>query len=322
MKRLCIYFFYDKDGVVDNYVPLYLRAMRETFSEICVVVNGNLTQESEEKLCTVCDKVLIRENIGFDSWAYKEALYAYGLNYIAKNFDEVLLNNFTCFGPIGSFKPMFDKMDKSICDFWGHCYYCPKLNQMVNGKQIPEHLMSYFVLFRKSILQSKSWEEYWETLAPVKNYDDARLNHEFRLTPFFEQRGFISDAFIDKKYTVAREGINGSVHDAYVQLNKFNSPLLKRKVFFSKNGTYTFVINKSRYNKILYKINSDKSYDLKLIFSNLIRTGDFVFSKNKLTIRKKIKWFLLGSFLGIRKYSQKIALHPDFNFIKKVVERK
>lgn len=321
MKRLCIYFFYDKDGVVDDYAPLYLKAMRDFFSEICVVVNGKLIKESEEKLNAVCDKLMVRDNVGFDSWAYKEALYAYGLDYIAQNFDEVLLNNFTCFGPIGSFKPMFDKMDKSVCDFWGHSYYCSSSHQMVRGIHIPDHLMSYFVLFRKNILQSKSWREYWETLQPVHDYDDARLNHEFRLTPYFEQRGFISDSFIDKKYLVTQRGINGSVHDAYAQLKKFNSPLLKRKVFFSKNGTYNFVICKSRYNKILYKINADKSYDLKLIFSNLIRTGDFVFAKNKLNIWKKIKWFLLGTILGFNKYSKKIALHPDFNFIKKIVKR-
>ena len=155
MKRLCIYFFYDKDGIADDYVPFYLKAMREFFSEICVVVNGNLTEESNEKLKTVCDKLLIRENTGFDSWAYKEALYSYGLDYIAENFDEVLLNNFTCFGPIGSFKPMFDKMDKSVCDFWGHCRYYPSEGQKIGNVPIPEHLMSYFILFRKSILQSQ-----------------------------------------------------------------------------------------------------------------------------------------------------------------------
>ena len=59
MKRLCIYFFYDKDGIVDDYVPVYLQAMQEFFSEICVVVNGKLTQTSEQKLKTFSDKLSI-----------------------------------------------------------------------------------------------------------------------------------------------------------------------------------------------------------------------------------------------------------------------
>lgn len=320
MKRLCIYFFYDKNGIVDDYVPVYLQAMREFFSEICIVVNGKLTKESGKKLETVCNKLLIRDNKGFDSWAYKEALYSYGLDYIAQNFDEILLNNFTCFGPIGSFKPMFDKMDKSVCDFWGHCRYYPSQGQMVCGQAIPEHLMSYFILFRKNIFQSTSWKEYWETLKSVNNYDDARLNHEFRITPYFEQRGFISDAFIDAQRCYEKAGDNPSVHDTYYELVANHSPLLKRKVFFARNETYDFYKPYSRYNKILYYIARHRLYDLHLIFDNLLRTGDFTFSKNKITKWRKIKYFILGNLLGLKHYSSISAKYPDYDFIKKFKE--
>ena len=316
MKRLCIYFFYDKDGQVDDYVSVYLRAMREFFSEICVVVNGKLIDEGQEKLKSVSNKLIVRENKGFDSWAYKEALYSYGLDYISQNFDEVLLNNFTCFGPIGSFKPMFDKMDKSVCDFWGHCRYYPSKGQMVNGTLIPEHLMSYFILFRKPILQSKFWKSYWETLQPITNYDEARLNHEFRLTPYFEQRGFISDAFIDMEYS-AKTKDNDPVFGAWELLKKFRSPLLKRKVFFAQQGSYCFYHPHSRYNKILYYIAKHHLYDLKLVFANLMRTDDFTFSKNKLTKWRKIKYFVLGNLLGLKHYSSRLAQYPDYDFIKK-----
>lgn len=320
MKRLCIYFFYDKDGIVDDYVSAYLQAMQEFFSEICVVVNGKLTKESGKKLESVCDKLLIRDNKGFDSWAYKEALYSYGLDYIAQNFEEVLLNNFTCFGPIGSFKPMFDKMDKSVCDFWGHCRYYPSRGQMVCGQAIPEHLMSYFILFRKNILQSASWKEYWETLKPVNNYDDARLNHEFRVTPYFEQRGFISDAFIDARRCYEKAGGNPSVHDAYYELITNHSPLLKRKVFFAKNKTYDFCQLYSRYNKILYYIARHHLYDFHLIFDNLLRTGDFTFSKTEWTLWRKFKYFILRDCLNLKKYDYRIALFPDYDFIKKHIK--
>lgn len=320
MKRLCIYFFYDKDGQVDDYVSVYLRAMREFFSEICVVVNGKLTGAGREKLKSVSNKLIVRENKGFDSWAYKEALYSYGLDYISRNFDEVLLNNFTCFGPIGSFKPMFDKMDQSVCDFWGHCRYYPSRGQMVCGKPIPEHLMSYFILFKKNIIQSASWIEYWETLKPVNNYDDARLNHEFRVTPYFEQHGFIADSYIDEKRCHIKAGGNPSVHDTYYELIYDRSPLLKRKVFFAKSSTYDFYHPYSRYNKILYYISRHHLYDLKLIFTNLIRTGDFTFSKTKWTRWRKIKYFILSDILKLKKYDSRIAPFPDYEFIKKHIK--
>lgn len=318
-RRLCIYFFYDKDGIVDDYVVYYLQSMQEFFSEICVVVNGFLTEEARKKIESVCQRLIIRENKGFDSWAYKEALESYGFEYIANNFEEVLLNNFTCFGPVGSFAPMFKKMGKSVCDFWGHCRYYPHKGQKVKNIPIPEHLMSYFILFRKNILKSKFWSEYWHTLQPINDYDDARLNHEFRLTPYFEKLGFISDSYMncERAYKIKT---NGSVFDAYYQLVKEKSPLLKRKVFFSKNGKYCFYVLFSRYNKILYYIKLHNLYDLKLIFSNLIRTGNFTFSKNKLTFRRKLKYFILGKIFNIKTYNNKIAQYPDFKFIKKIIE--
>lgn len=316
MKRLCIYFFYDKDGIVDEYVRFYLKAMREFCSDICVVVNGKLTKKSEKLLASVSDKLIVRKNIGFDSWAYKEALESYGFEYVSKNFDEVLLNNFTCFGPIGSFKPMFDKMNKEECDFWGHCRYLPSSGEMVNNVLIPEHLMSYFVVFKKSILISKDWCEYWETLKPIKDYDEARLYHEFRLTSYFEHRGFVSCAFCNELRCYQISGANPSVHDAYYELINDKSPLLKRKIFFSKNGKYIFYSKISQYNDILYYIKKHGLYDLHLIFDNLLRTGDFCFS-NKITLLKKIKWIFLGNFIGIRHYKRKLAMCPDFCFIKK-----
>ena len=37
IKRLVIYFFYDKDGIVDRYVPYMLEDMKKNCSELFVV---------------------------------------------------------------------------------------------------------------------------------------------------------------------------------------------------------------------------------------------------------------------------------------------
>ena len=83
---------------------------------------------------------------------------------------------------------------------------------------------------------------------------------------------------------------------------------------------YRFCVPFGRYNKILYYINAHHLYNLKLIFSNLIRTGDFAFSKNKLTFGRKLKYFILGKVLRINYYCNKIAQYPDFKFIKKIMK--
>jgi rhamnosyltransferase len=71
IKRLAIYFFYDKDGIVDDYVLYVLRDLMEDISSLMVVCNGKLTQQGREKLESITPRVLVREDKGFDVWAYK-----------------------------------------------------------------------------------------------------------------------------------------------------------------------------------------------------------------------------------------------------------
>ena len=84
-KRLILYFMYDKDGIVDDYVPYMLRELKKNSTEILVVCNGKLTRESREKLQEVTPNVLVRENKGFDVWAYKT-----GLEILRMGQDQIL----------------------------------------------------------------------------------------------------------------------------------------------------------------------------------------------------------------------------------------
>ncbi|MFD2881112.1 rhamnan synthesis F family protein [Paenibacillus rhizoplanae] len=54
----------------------------KSLKDLLVVCNGKLTVEGRAKLLLLTDKVLVRDNKGFDVWAYKE-----GMEYIG---DEVL----------------------------------------------------------------------------------------------------------------------------------------------------------------------------------------------------------------------------------------
>ena len=44
-KRLLIFFFYDKKGIVDDYIPSMLEDLRKTVDDIFIVCNGLLTNE-------------------------------------------------------------------------------------------------------------------------------------------------------------------------------------------------------------------------------------------------------------------------------------
>ena len=42
---MAIYFFYDKDGIVDGYVDYFLEDLKKNLDRLIVVCNGKLTSE-------------------------------------------------------------------------------------------------------------------------------------------------------------------------------------------------------------------------------------------------------------------------------------
>ena len=74
MKRIAIYFFYDKNGVVDKYVNYFLEDLKKNIEELVIVCNGKLNSEGRKEFLKFTDKLIVRENKGFDVWAYKEGL--------------------------------------------------------------------------------------------------------------------------------------------------------------------------------------------------------------------------------------------------------
>nr|WP_268932588.1 rhamnan synthesis F family protein [Microbacterium paulum] len=167
--------------------------MREHASRVLVVVNGALTDEGRAKLEPVSDEILVRENVGFDIWAHKEALEHVGEG-IAE-FDEVVLTNDTWFGPVRPFGPVFDRMDARDVHFWGMTDHAREEPNPFTGKGVlPYHLQSFWIAVRREMFLSEAWREYWRDLPQMPSYFDAVLKHEALFTERFSDAGFIHAA--------------------------------------------------------------------------------------------------------------------------------
>ncbi len=189
-----IFFFYDQDGIVDDYIIFYLQNMLPHFSEILVVCNGKLTSEGRERFDRLKKiKVLVRSNIGFDVWAYKTGLEFYGWDKLINKFDELIMFNFTIMGPVTSVKQMFDEMNQEDIDFWGLTVHnganFDPWGLMEDGK-IPVHIQSHFIAVRKKMLSSYEFQRYWEDMPMINRYEEAVGLHEAIFTKRFEEYGF------------------------------------------------------------------------------------------------------------------------------------
>ena len=164
-KRLGVFIFYDKEGIVDDYVLTLLKSLKEAVTDIIIVSNCSLQEEEKKKFEKFTDKIKIRKNIGLDAGAFKNTFMEYQEYF--KTFDELILMNDTFYGPFIPFKTIFEDMAKKDIDFWGLTanYKSPDGFGYLPDHIIPSHIQTFFLAFRKNVLESDAFNNYW------KNYN-------------------------------------------------------------------------------------------------------------------------------------------------------
>lgn len=273
IKRLGIFFFFDEDGIVDKYVTHLLSDMRKHVTELLVVCNGKLTSEGRKQFDLFADQLIVRENKGFDVWAYKEGMNYYGWNKIAK-FDEVVLFNATIFGPIDSFKEMFDNMNQRDLDFWGITLH-HKLSYDPFGTikygYIPKHLQSHFIVIRKPMLGSYEFQKYWDNMVQINSYNESVGIHESIFTKEFEDKGFKWAAYVDTE-DMEELTYYPLVLTPLELIKKYKCPIIKRRNFFQE---YDFVLDNQLGEATLEMfeyLQKNTNYDVDMIWENLLRS--------------------------------------------------
>lgn len=233
-KRIALYVFWEKDGVVRQYVLYYLRALREVAQDIIFIANGELQDEGKQKLKELGVQVVQRENKGLDFAAWQAIILEKG-EEIAHNYDELILCNSSCYGPVWPFSHSFDKMAEKECDFWGMTLHDEVDHLLVPGDEdsrIIEHLQSYFLVFRASVLQSVAWLRWWREMRRAEAHVEVVAYLETKLTAYLSQNHFSYASLMD--YTCQEgfgKGVDASMLGADVLLHRDGVPLVKRKLF-------------------------------------------------------------------------------------------
>ena len=273
VKRLGIFFFYDAEGVVDDYIPTLLNGFRPYLSEMTIVCNGKLNEAGEKILSSYTNNLIVRPNEGFDVWAYKTAMESYGWEKLV-SFDEVVLFNATIMGPVYPFSEMFETMDQRDLDFWGITKF-HKVPQDPFGRSpfgyLPEHIQSHVHAYRRSLIESKSFQDYWDNMPPIKSYYDSVGLHESLFTKRFADKGFKWDTYVN---TDDLEGFTyGPITFAAKTLvAEKRCPIFKRRSFFHD---YMDTMNQSVGNAALdlFEFLRDHTdFDVDLIWQNALRT--------------------------------------------------
>ena len=272
MRRVGIFVFYDKDGIVDEYIPYLLDDLIKNFQEFLIVCNGSVNEEGKKIFQKYTSHILIRKNVGFDIWGYKAGIEYFGWNKL-EEFDELVLMNDTVMGPIYPFAEMFSEMETRSLDFWGITRHYRIEENPFNCEcgYLPEHIQSYFVAVRSKMLKSKDFKNYWTNLPQIETYKQAVGLHEAVFTKYFAELGDHWETYVNTDDLKER---NCQTLMAFSRelIEKRRCPIFKKRVFFQ---AYDWVI----YNTVgqgaleLYKyLQEYTAYPVDNILNNLIRT--------------------------------------------------
>lgn len=271
VKRACIYFIYDKDGIIDDYILYQLKDMRENAEFIHCVINGKLSPDGRRALESAADEIYVRENIGNDIGAYKAALEYIGWDKIAE-YDELVLMNNTCFGPVYPFKEAFDWAKERDLDFWGLTWglktdwFGRKDYLHYNDSNV--HIQSYFITLRSSLLRTRLIKEFFREIPDDASYAVSGSVYEYAFPGYFEERGYKGDAYCDNT-----DDYNYPLlHDPVSLLEKKRMPLFKKRSF---THHYTDVLNNTAGEataRLINFIETKTDYDMDMVWKSVLRT--------------------------------------------------
>lgn len=306
MSRLGIYVIYDKQGIIDRYAVYIAEELRKVTQRLAIVCIGEYKQEELNKLKHLSNDVFTRDNKGYDSGAFKDAI----CNYVGwddvLSYDELVICNDTFYGPFWGFKPIFTEMEDKKADFWGMTLH----NAIDDGEHhFPTHVQSYFLVFRQALLHADAFRKFWEELQYPTNYDEARDYYEMAISTIFPKLGFTYATYVNEiednsNRDIPYDGVNWR---SYYMTNRLRCPILKKKRF-----TYDLQLSDDVSKELSY-ICDNSDYDVTMIWENVIRSYSIGALRQGCHLRCVLDDYRTESAPALMKRAQLIAVIDDKN---------
>ena len=238
-RRLALFVHYEPQQFISDADLFYLQELKKIASDIIVISNNNLSFDQCQKLRRHVKDIIQRDNVGFDFAAWRDGIKKTGWSHLA-SYDEVILANNSCYGPMFPFTEMFSAMEDKPCDFWGVTSF-PALNHSTRAEAkllpknaIPVHLQSYFMVFKKCVVDSNEFRQFWEHVEDKTSILEAVALYETQLSGKLMAAGFQWDCYLPESSIIQeRNNSNSAFNAAYnqpVEMLLLRAPLIKKKV--------------------------------------------------------------------------------------------
>ena len=291
MKRVAFYLFWAEDGHVDDYIPYCLEDMGRSVETIVFVSNGPLDAASRERIRPLVSEIIERENVGYDVGGYQDALARFGADRL-REYDELILANYTFFGPIYPFAEVFERSENWNVDFWGLTDHGEVRPHPFAAKTVMRaHIQSHWIAVRRSLFDTDAFREYWDSMPLIESYNDSVDFHEARFTHHFASQGYsFQVAFPERNYPTQHPAV-----DTPLLLLNDRCPILKRRLFF--HDPLYLNDNAIIGRDVIEKVRAS-DYPLRLVWQNISHTAQPRVAATNVTLSHVLPDVAVGSGSG------------------------
>lgn len=185
-RRVAVFASYTGDGILPPQVLPYLEGLQDLTEAIVVVCDNDLQPGEVEKLSGLAAHVITGRHGEYDFGSYKRGVVWLEKAGLLTSADDLILCNDSCYGPIGSFEPMFAKMEGRGLDFWGG----------TDSREIAPHLQSYFVVLTRKVFSSDTFRNFIAGIEKQPNVPEVVKKYEIGMTQILSNAGFSSGAMV------------------------------------------------------------------------------------------------------------------------------
>lgn len=185
-KRVAVFASYSSDGFLPPQVLPYLAGLKPLTTAIVVVCDNDLAPGEREKLAPYAAHVIIGRHGEYDFGSYKRGVAWARASGVLDDADDLILCNDSCYGPVGSFEPMFRTMQARGLDVWG----------ATDSHEFTYHLQSYWVVLSRPVFLSEAFKGFLAGVKKEENVQKVILNYELGLTTSLLAAGFKAGAMV------------------------------------------------------------------------------------------------------------------------------
>ena len=217
-KRLFLFAGYDKNGIIDDALVHYAKAISK-FGDTVLCMDSDCSDSNLKRVQDYCVHAIGTRHGEYDFGSYKRAYIWATENLNLSQYDFIYLINDSVYGPLYNLASYFQEMESSASDAFG---------MVKNPHRDHPHIQSWFIGLRKSVFMTPWFDQFMRNITKLESKGLITREYEQGLTKLISAHNMSWSCL----YSVHGRGIYNNIKKLY----RAKMPFMKRVAFTRNHG--------------------------------------------------------------------------------------